>query len=98
MVFVLAAFGKGGNESRGSATGVMSPLVRVPLSSGTGAVGLLWLEEFGGSSIKKIQGEGLKGTKAFLLSQDKLAWCFGPALEHCLLPARFLFPPWNWLW
>lgn len=41
VVFVLAAFGKGGNESRGSATGVMSPLVRVPLSSGTGAVGLL---------------------------------------------------------
>lgn len=51
-----------------------------------------------GSSIQKIQGEDLKVTKAFLLSRDKLAWCFDPALKHCLLPARFLFPPWNWLW
>lgn len=69
---------------------------QVPLSSGTTPQHRL--EEFGGgSSIQKDQGEDLKVTKAFLLSRDKLACCFGPAFKHCLLPARFLFPLWNFV-
>lgn len=65
----------------------MSPPIWVLLSNGT--THQHWLEESGVLSIQKIQGEGLT---------EKLAWCSGPALKHCLLPVKFLFPPWNYLW
>lgn len=44
---------------------MMSPLIWVPLSSGT--THQHCLEEFGGLSVQKIQGEDLIVTKAFLL-------------------------------